>query len=126
MIDRIELIEHAAFLLDNEALGLRMAHNLDHRNPDWKGEADAKAAHDDMKNTATRLYALANCMQRSDAVLLCLDTLGKIAETNGTIESSSLMDWRRKVKVMAEKAHNQARKAMCQANARGNATQEEG
>lgn len=63
MKTNIELIEHAAFLLDNEALTLRERHNLDHRNPDWQSEAEAKAEHDDMKNTATKLYALATSMR---------------------------------------------------------------
>lgn len=50
-------------------------------------------------------------MTPEQALKVCLDTLEKIAETNGTVESSSLMDWRRKVKIMAEKAHAQASRA---------------
>jgi hypothetical protein len=58
----IDLLQHAAALLDSEALSLRECHNVNHLSPDWKDEAVAKAAHDDMKNTSTRLYELADRM----------------------------------------------------------------
>lgn len=62
-LEDIELLEHAAALLDAEALSLRECHNLNHTNPDWNGEPEAKEAHDDCKNTSTRLYALADRMK---------------------------------------------------------------
>lgn len=55
----IDLIEQAAALLDTDAFEIRMSHNVDHRNPDWKGEPEAKAAHDMARSTAGRLFALA-------------------------------------------------------------------
>lgn len=46
------------------------------------------------------------------ALHACLETLEKIADENGPIESSSLMDWRRKVKLMAEKTHAHVQRSL--------------
>jgi hypothetical protein len=54
-----DLIEHAACILDGEATAIRAGHNHDAQKPSWEGEADAKQAHDDMKETSIALYALA-------------------------------------------------------------------
>jgi hypothetical protein len=59
----IDLIEHAACILDGEALSIRQCHNLNPNNPDWKDEPEAKEWHDNMKNTSTRLYELAERMR---------------------------------------------------------------
>jgi hypothetical protein len=55
-------------------------------------------------------------MTPEQALKVCLDTLEKIAEANGCIEATSLMDWRRKVMVMAERTHAQASKALRKAH----------
>lgn len=65
-------------------------------------------------------------MTPEQALKVCLDTLEKIAEVDGAIEATSLSDWRRKVKIMADKAYSQASKGIRQTNTGGNATQEEG
>jgi len=59
-----QLLKHAAELLDAEARGLRMAHTPD-GNGDWDGEPEAKAAHDDMHNTANALRAMAETQNQS-------------------------------------------------------------
>ena len=59
----IELIEHAAALLDGEALALRTCSTLPPDHDDWTGEEESKQFHDDMKNTVARLYALAERMR---------------------------------------------------------------
>jgi len=59
----ITLIEHAAFLLDNEAWGMRESRNIDPVNPDWKGDDGAHLLHNDLQSTAKQLYALAERMK---------------------------------------------------------------
>jgi hypothetical protein len=63
----IDLVEHAAALLDGEALCTRQSHNVDWQSPTWEGEPEAKAQHDDFKNTSTELYALAERMRNEQA-----------------------------------------------------------
>ncbi len=59
----IELLERAASLLDSEALHMRHRHFVDHVIRDWKGETEAQRVHDEMKDTATRLYEMANRLE---------------------------------------------------------------
>lgn len=59
MMNDHQLLAHAADLLDADALELRKSHNVNHLNPEWQNEPEAKAAHDDCRATATRLLDLA-------------------------------------------------------------------
>ncbi len=59
----IELVEHAAALLDGEALALRLCSTLPPEHNNWTGEEESKRYHDAMKNAAARLYALADRMR---------------------------------------------------------------
>jgi hypothetical protein len=63
-----DLLEHAAALLDGEALCLRSSHNINAGNPTWKGEPEVKAEHDDMKDTSTALYAMAEQLPLTETV----------------------------------------------------------
>ena len=65
----IELLRHAASLLAADATCLRESHNADPQHPDWSGEEDAKAAHDDALCTALRLRTLAKRMRASQAAV---------------------------------------------------------
>lgn len=64
----IHLIEHAAALLDREAVALRKSCTPDN-NGDFTGEPEAKAAHDEFKTTALGLYTLADEMRQIAADL---------------------------------------------------------
>ena len=59
----IALIEHAAAIIDGEALALRMCSTIPPNHNDWTGEEESKQYHDDMKNTVASLYAMADRMR---------------------------------------------------------------
>lgn len=59
----IETIERAATILEGNALDLRVTHNVDYRNPDWKGEDNARILHDQARHHAQRLLELARRMR---------------------------------------------------------------
>ena len=62
-------LQHAADLLEADAKSWRECCNADPQNPDWKGEPDAHAAHDDALCTALELRLLARSMQMGHAAV---------------------------------------------------------
>ena len=60
---------HAADLLEADAKSWRECCNADPKNPDWKDEPDARAAHDDALCTALELRLLAKSIQDGKAAV---------------------------------------------------------
>ena len=58
-----DLIEHAAAIIDGEALCLRMSSTLAPKHNDWTDEEDAHAQYIEWKNTVEALYRLADSMR---------------------------------------------------------------
>ncbi len=58
-----DLIEHAAAIIDGEALALRICSTLPPEHENWTGEEESKQYHDSMKNAVKELYALADRMK---------------------------------------------------------------
>lgn len=59
----IDLVEHAAAIIDGEALALRLCSTLPPDHHDWTGEETSREYHDAMKSCAVNLYALADRMR---------------------------------------------------------------
>lgn len=59
----IDLIEHAAAIIDGEALALRVCSTIGPDHDDWTGEDAARVTHDQWKQTVERLYDLADRMK---------------------------------------------------------------
>lgn len=64
--EQIDLLEHAAAILDGNALSLRMSHTESADGVTWgtdPTDVEAKRIHDDEKATCDKLYALADQMK---------------------------------------------------------------
>lgn len=61
----ITLLRRAAELLEADARDLRQSHNVNPDRPDWRDEADAKAAHDEALILAIRLDVMARNIERA-------------------------------------------------------------
>lgn len=59
----IDLIQHAAAIIDGEALALRLCATIPPDHLDWNGETRDREYHDMMKDTVVKLYAMADRMK---------------------------------------------------------------
>lgn len=59
--EQIDMIEHAAALLDGEAIAMHRCNTVD--GDYWPGDEDAKRSHDDMKSTSVNLYTIAGIVR---------------------------------------------------------------
>lgn len=59
-----DLLDHAAEIIDGEALCLRMSHTTAPDHDDWGGEEDALATYEEWKATVGKLYDAAEELRR--------------------------------------------------------------
>lgn len=60
-----DLLEHAAAIIDGEALTLRESHTLPDQPHNWGTDLAARHAYDEYKLTAMQLYTAANELRQA-------------------------------------------------------------
>lgn len=62
----VALLRRAAELIEADATDLRRCHNVNPQQPDWNGEPEARAAHDEALGIAVGLHMLANRIEGNE------------------------------------------------------------